>query len=132
MYILQGVMKMFQKRGTTKAFLKHNLWCTVLNKNYVVFSPHSMYKVDPFNYFIMDNYVKRTIGRCMLRVEYPRAPPKPSMRFIDRIILFFFNLTRDRGHLPTKIKSIESPLLFLLIWNRKSFQRPQYSSIAFF
>ena len=32
----------------------------------------------------------------------------------------FYNLITDRGYLPTKIKSIEFPLLPLLIWNRKA------------
>ena len=61
---------MFQKRGTPIAFLRHNLWCSVLNKKYMVlFSLDFEYKVDSFNVYIIDNYVKRTIGRCIPRIE---------------------------------------------------------------
>ena len=35
-----------------------------VNKKYIV-----KYKVDSFNLYITDNYVKRTIGRCIPRVE---------------------------------------------------------------
>ena len=35
----------------------------------VLFSPDFKYKVDPFNSYIIDNYVKGTIGRCIPRVE---------------------------------------------------------------
>ena len=35
------------------------------------------------------------------------------------LFLIFYNLITDRGHLPTKIKSIEFPLSSLFIWNRK-------------
>ena len=52
---------------------------------YIPFSPDFKYKVDSFNLYIIGNYVKRTIGRCIPRIEYPLAP-KPSIRFIDRII----------------------------------------------
>ena len=41
-----------------------------MNKKYIVlFSPDFKYKVDSFNLYITDNYVKRTIGRCIPRVE---------------------------------------------------------------
>ena len=35
----------------------------------VLFSPDFRYKVDPFNLYIIDIYVKRTVGRCIPRVE---------------------------------------------------------------
>ena len=31
----------------------------------MLFSPDSKYEVDSFNLYIRDNYVKRTIGRCI-------------------------------------------------------------------
>ena len=35
-----------------------------MNKKYIVlFSPDFEHKVDSFNLYIIDNYVKRTIGR---------------------------------------------------------------------
>ena len=34
-----------------------------------LFSPDFKYKVDPFNLYIIDNYVKRTIGRYKPQVE---------------------------------------------------------------
>ena len=41
-----------------------------MNKKYIMlFSPDFKYKVDSFNLYIIDSYVKRTIGRCILRVE---------------------------------------------------------------
>ena len=41
-----------------------------MNKKYIVlFSPDFKYKVDSFNLYITDNYVKTTIGRCIPRVE---------------------------------------------------------------
>ena len=54
----------------------------------VLFFPDFEYKVDSFNLYIIDNYVKRTIGRCIPRIEYFLAP-KPLVRFIDRIIPSF-------------------------------------------
>ena len=39
------------------------------DKNTVLFSPDFKYKLDFFNLYITDNYVKRTIGRCIPRVE---------------------------------------------------------------
>ena len=85
--LLQGVMIYVSKRGTPKTFLRYNLWCTVLrSKKYVVlFSPDFKYKVDSFNLYIIDNYVKRTTGRRIPRIE----TPKPFIRFIDRIISSF-------------------------------------------
>ena len=81
---------MFQKRGIPIAFLRHNLWCSVeVNKKYfVLFSPDFEYKVDSFNLYIIDNYVKKTIGRCILRIEQLLVP-KPLIRSIDRIISSF-------------------------------------------
>ena len=38
-------------------------------KDIVLFSPDFKYKVDSSNLYITDNYVKRTIGRCIPRVE---------------------------------------------------------------
>ena len=35
----------------------------------VLFSPDFEYKVDSFNLYIIDNYVKRTIGKCIPRIE---------------------------------------------------------------
>ena len=32
----------------------------------VLFSQDFKYKVDSFNLYIVENYVKRTIGRCIL------------------------------------------------------------------
>ena len=59
------------------------------NKKYVVlFSPDFKYKVDSFNLQIVDNYVKKTIGRCIPRIEWLLAP-KPLISFIDRIISSF-------------------------------------------
>ena len=75
----------------------------------VLFSPDFNCKVDPFNLYIIGNYVKKTIGRYILTV----------------LFLPFYNLITDRGHLPTKIKSIEFPLLSLFIWNRKNLLRSQ-------
>ena len=34
-----------------------------------LFSSDFKYKVDSFNLYIIDNYVKRTIGRCIPRIE---------------------------------------------------------------
>ena len=62
---------MFQKRGTPKAFLRHNLLCTVLSEKeiYDVISPDFKYKLESFNLYIIDKYVKRTIGRRILQIE---------------------------------------------------------------
>ena len=57
-----------------------------MNKKYMVlFSPDFEYKVDSFNLYIVDNYIKRTIGRCIPRIE----SLKRLIRFIDRIISSF-------------------------------------------
>ena len=63
--------QMFQKRGTPKAFLRHNLWCTAVSEKemYGVVFPGFKYKPDSFNLYIIDNYVKRTTGRCIPRIE---------------------------------------------------------------
>ena len=59
--IIQGVM-MFQKRGTPKdTIYGAPYW---VDKEYMVlFSTDFKYNLDPFNLYIIDNYVKRTIGR---------------------------------------------------------------------
>ena len=31
----------------------------------MLFSPDFKYKVNPFNLYVIDNYVKKTIGRCI-------------------------------------------------------------------
>ena len=54
----------------------------------VLFPPDFKYKIDSFNLYIIDNYVKRTIGRCIPRIEQLFAL-KPLIRFIDRIISSF-------------------------------------------
>ena len=42
----------------------------MVNKKYIVlFSPDFKYKIDSFNLYIIDNYVKRTIGRYIPRIE---------------------------------------------------------------
>ena len=41
-----------------------------MNKKYMVLlSPDFEYEVDSFIIYIIDNYVKRTIGRCIPRIE---------------------------------------------------------------
>ena len=35
----------------------------------VLLSPDFEHKVDSFNLYITDNYVEKTIGRCILRIE---------------------------------------------------------------
>ena len=86
----------------------------------MLFSPDFKYKVESVYLYIIDKYVKRTIGRRILQIEQLLAP-KPLIRFIDRkLFLLFYNLITDRGHLPIKTKSIEFPLLALFIWNRKA------------
>ena len=86
----------------------------------MLFSQDFKYKVESFNLYIIDRYVKRTIGRRVPQIEKLLAP-KPLITFIDRkLFLLFNNLITDRGHLPTQIKSIEFPLLALFIWNRKA------------
>ena len=60
-----------------------------MDKKYIVlFSPDFKYKIDSFNLYITENYVKRTIGRYILRIEKPLAP-KTIIRFIDRMISSF-------------------------------------------
>ena len=59
------------KNGNTKVFQDTiygaQYW---VNKKYVVlFSPGFKYQVDSFNLYIIENYVKRTIGRCIPRTE---------------------------------------------------------------
>ena len=60
-------MKIFQKTGNTKGFSETQFmvhrteW--IRNIQMVLFSPDFKHKVDQFNLYIMDNYVKRTIGR---------------------------------------------------------------------
>ena len=58
-----------------------------MNKQYIVlFFPDFKDKVDSFNLYIADIYVKRIIGKCIPRIENIR---KPLIRFIDRIISSF-------------------------------------------
>ena len=86
----------------------------------MLFSPNFKYKVESFNLYIIHKYVKRTIGIRIPQIEQLLAP-KPLIRFIDRkLILLLYNLITDRGHLTTKLKLIEFPLLALFIWNRKA------------
>ena len=41
-----------------------------VNKKYMVlFSPDFKYEVDSFNFYIKDNYVNKTIGKCILRIK---------------------------------------------------------------
>ena len=82
--------KCFKNGEHQKLSYRHKLWRTVLSgKKYIVlFSPDFKYEVDPFNSYIIDNCVKRTIGRCIPRGELPLAP-KPLIRFIGRIISSF-------------------------------------------
>ena len=41
-----------------------------MNKKYIVlFSLNFKDKVDSFNLYITDNYVERTIGKCIPRIE---------------------------------------------------------------
>ena len=41
-----------------------------MNKKCVVLFPMDFeYKVDSFNLYIIDNYVKRITGRCISRIE---------------------------------------------------------------
>ena len=69
--------QMFQKQGTPKSFSKthfmvhntdwiRNIWCH--------FPLEFKYKVDSFNLYIMDNYIKSTIGRYTPQIELPLAP----------------------------------------------------------
>ena len=46
----------------------------VTKKYMVLFSPDFKYKVDSFNLYIIDNYVERTTGKCILQIELPLAP----------------------------------------------------------
>ena len=59
------------KHGEHQKLFCDNLWCTVLSeqKYIVLFSLDFKYKVDSFNLYIIDNNVKRTIGRCIQRIE---------------------------------------------------------------
>ena len=61
------------KTGNTNSFSKTQFMVQRtdrVNKKYMVlFSPDFEYKVDSFNLYIIDNYVKRTTGRCVPRIE---------------------------------------------------------------
>ena len=53
---------MSQRRGTSKAFLRHNLWCIVNERYIVLFSPDFKYKVDSFNLYIQTIMLKGLLG----------------------------------------------------------------------
>ena len=59
------------KMGNTKGFSKtHFMVHHTVNKKYMVlFFLDFKYKVDRFNLCIIDNYVERTIGRCVPQIE---------------------------------------------------------------
>ena len=59
------------KTGNTNSFLKHNLWCTALSEKemFGVIFPDFKYKADSFELYVIDNYVERTIGRCIPQIE---------------------------------------------------------------
>ena len=63
-----------------------------MNKKYIVlFSSDFKCKVDSFNLYITDNYVKRTIGRCI--------PPVENIKNLGSLtvsLLLFHNLITDR------------------------------------
>ena len=48
----------------------------------MLFSPDFKYKVDSFNLNITDNYVKRTIGRCIPRDE--------NIKTINKVHCYYF------------------------------------------
>ena len=62
---------MSQKRGRPKAFQDTIYGAPYgVNKKYIVlFSPDFKYKIDSFNLYIADNYVKRTIERYIPLTE---------------------------------------------------------------
>ena len=64
-------MIIVSKTGNTKSFPKTQFMVhrRVKKKCMVLFSPDLKYKLDSFNLYILDNYVKRTIGRCILQTE---------------------------------------------------------------
>ena len=59
------------KTGNTKSFSKTIYGAPYwVNKKYkVLYSPDFKYKVDSFNLYIIENYVKRTIGRCIPQIK---------------------------------------------------------------
>ena len=71
MNCLKWPMINVSKTGNTKSFSKTIYGAPYwVNKKYMVlFSPDFKYKVDSFNLYITDNYVKRTIGGCLPQIE---------------------------------------------------------------
>ena len=59
------------KMGNTKSFSKtiYGAQYSVDKKYKVLFSRDFKYNEDNFNLCMIDSYVKRTIGRCIPRVE---------------------------------------------------------------
>ena len=55
------------KTGNTESLSKTQFMVhrTEWIKIYGIISLDFKYKVDPFNLYIIDNYVKRTIGKCI-------------------------------------------------------------------
>ena len=74
--------------GNTKSFSKAQ-WCTVLSEKEIdcAIFPDFKYKVDSFNLYIIDNYVKRTIGRCIPRIENIKTINKVHLPYY-----FFFSI----------------------------------------
>ena len=62
------------KTGNTKSFseTKVRVHRTIVC-NTVLFSPDFKHKVDSFNLYITDNYVKKAIGRCIPRIDLSRV-----------------------------------------------------------
>ena len=85
----------------------------------VLFSPDFEYKVDSFNLYIITVRLKGLLGGVYRELKnfLWRAINKVHLPYL---FLLFYNLITDRGYLPTKIKSIEFPLLSLFIWNNKA------------
>ena len=96
----------------------------------VLFSPDFKYKVDLSIFTLKTITLKGLLGDVYN--ELRNLLHQNHNKVVSLFCLLFYNLMTDRGHLPTKIKSVEFPLLSLFIWNRRSFQRSQYSSIVFF
>ena len=73
------------KAGNTKSFSKTQFMVYHgVNKNYIVlFSQDFKNKVQSFNLYIIDSYIKRTLGRWIPRIE------QLLTCFIDRIISSF-------------------------------------------
>ena len=59
------------KNGEHQKFFEDTIYGApyFVNKKYMVlFSTDFRYKIGSFNLYIIDNYVKRTIGRCIPRI----------------------------------------------------------------